>query len=167
MLYLQTKAGNEARAPTGEEIKDLLRDLSSKLLQPNVWPPTLGPPLYSMDNASIHHTAVDGWEEKDNWWQQEKMFGSPTFVPAHSPDLHQVPEHAHARIVHHFQHQLWLEGIAHKTARNSVMEYMELINQAFEATCTPAIISDDVSRLAKVYEAVVDNQGDWAPRGLR
>lgn len=167
MLHLQTKKGNEAKGPTGEEIKDLICSFSNKLAQPGVWPSTMCPPIYTLDNASIHHTAVDGWEEPDHWWQKEKIFGSPAFVPPHSPDLHQVPEHAHARIVHHFQHQLWLEAIAHKSVRQTVMGYWELVQQAFEATCTKEIISADVDRLYAVYEAVKSNNGDWAPRGLR
>jgi hypothetical protein len=166
-MYLQTKKGNVAKAPTAVEIQDFIKDVNDIVMHHPGWTSVMGEPIYSLDNVSVHTSAVQGWDQENSWWHQNNIWGSCKFVAKWSPDLHQVVEHAHARITHHFQHMLWLEAVKQQIVRKKVTKYMELLQSAFEATCQPDTIGANVHRLKAVYEAVVAARGDWAPRGLR
>ncbi len=94
----QTLTGKVAKAPTGEEIREVVVKGIVNTLQSKhnaYWQKVEnGMEIYwSFDNAPVHKAA---FAEEHRAWFEANMPGTLLWPPAYSPDLHQVIEHAHA-----------------------------------------------------------------------
>jgi hypothetical protein len=174
LLCAQTKAGNPAKAPTAQEIQDLVARIWIAIQQSPDLPEFkkyVGDDcqniVWSFDNARVHTSAFEEWGSQSTSWNvQQHIPGYVVFPPAYSPDLHQVIEHAHANTVRLFQN--WLYEQRNVAPASSVMSYMHAVDRCFKLGNPKESVCNNVKKLhAKVYDAVLANGGDYIPSALR
>ena len=163
----QTLQGKVAQAPSGYEIRDLLKEVQQLVLANKEWPAGRDP-VWSLDNAAVHRWALEmpDWSKAGGWFRTN-MRGNVWLPPPYSPDLHQVVEHAIANLCTQFNKLLWDEVEQHTSARPTVHGYAALIQQAFRTACNQQAINHNVMRLPHVYDSVRSAKGEWAEKNLR
>jgi hypothetical protein len=165
---MQTKAGRVAKAPTAEEIRDILSQASAKLRdlqQDGKWPADWEP-IWSMDRVPIHRTAAKDWDH-GQWRKDRQVMGTPLFVPTYSPDLHQVIEHVHANTVRAWKTDLLLEEPRKQEYENAVAMYKHL-ETTFYNSILPVSIQANVEKLLdRTYPEVLRLRGDWPTHEFR
>jgi hypothetical protein len=165
---MQTKRGTVAKAPTAEEIRDLLALASAKLQglkQEGKWPSDWDP-VWSMDRVPIHLAACKEWQH-GQWRTEKQVIGTPLFVPTYSPDLHQVIEHAHAITVRAWKSDLLREGFRCKECDNAVGMY-EQLEEAFYTHILPVSVAANIEKLLnRTYLEVLRLEGDWPTAQFR
>jgi hypothetical protein len=92
--------------------------------------------------------------------------GRVHMVPAWSPDLHQVIEHAHGNTCRKFHE--WLDDHHEEDPRSSVYKYVPVIEQCFSDGNPQTSILNNVKRLhEEVYDQVLEAEGDYIPMKFR
>ncbi len=126
-------------------------------------------PIWSLDRAAVHKSAKEGWKDEGGWRMLRGIHGVCRFPPQFSPDLHQVIEHAHALTCTELRNRLEkaLKPGTHLAKAGTMDEFFAILKSCFEATCTPKAIAGNVKLLPKVWDAVKERKGDWAPADLR
>jgi len=162
---MQTKISKKlAKSPTGQEIRDLLASASAKLTSSACWPEGLEP-IWSMDNAVIHHAAAQNWEGQ--WRKDAGIRGEVMFVPPYSPDLHQCIEHAHANTCRRWRQQLLIMARS-KVPYNDVVDMFKDIEACFGVANTEASVAANVCKLVDTtYPEVIRLEGDWPTPAFR
>lgn len=164
---LQTKGGKEAKGPTAEEFKDFLLELQRRIAQILGEPvaiaswlkrtggtPTTHPPIFSMDNPSIHDSAVEV--------HIGKQWGNRFSLPVQSPDIHRVVERTHGRICSLFRD--WLFETHEKLTPK---QYAEKLQQIFHSTQWPDVFQNDLKTYPEMLQAVIDKEGAWPEKKFR
>lgn len=167
-LCLQTQ-GRDARAPTAEEIQEIVFKIWQALKQDPEWAARLVNgelPIWSLDNAPVHSKALEGWEDPHGWRMKLGIRGVLRCPPPYSPDLHQVIEHAHAITCDELYHRLAPKLQPGAEAVN-VPQFWELLQASFYEKCTPDVIAGNVDWLPHVWEAVEEAKGGWPPAKFR
>ena len=149
--------------PTADEIKDIIAAIWAKIkeaMDAGRWPADLEP-VYSLDNATIHKSAVKDWDKPRSWRRQLGIRGRIMFVPDLSPDLHQVIEHAHANCVRLYQRiaEEYLRGV--RKMPKDVAGFIPHVKKCFEEGNPLKSIKANVLRMKKVYEGVIAAGGDF------
>ena len=160
---MQTKRNKVARSPPTEEIRDIFRvawnDIKQRDPEYAVRCERGEQPIYwSLDNAPVHKSAMEGWDDWNGWRVQAGIPGTVIWAPPYSPDLHQVIEHAHANTLRKFQG--WLISNVHQKPFPQVLDYFDVIAQCFLDGNEPDSIEKNVAKLTKVYERVIEAHGD-------
>ncbi len=159
-MYDKTGKERSARAPPAEEITLVLQGLATVIEQQKALGkyPADWKPMFSLDNASIHKTAARGW--KDPRAEIE-------FVPAYSPDLHQVIEHAHANCVRHWRAKL-MQYAQTGYEYPSIEAMSQDVLFSFIAANPASSIAANVKKLREhTYPAVIAAKGGDVSAGLR
>ena len=181
--HLQTLEGKDAKSPPTQEIRDMLVEVSKKIMSNPLWKETFGDqlPIYSLDNAAVHSKAWEGWiglkdSEEISWAQADAggmkhPQGTVCPVPPNSPDLHQVVEHTIANTTRLFKAGLLsavMAGDVELSAFATRQDFVNLLQKAFEKAAKPESIAANVRTLhEKVYKRVIELEGKWPEAGLR
>ena len=160
---LQTAKGNEAKTPPADEIRDVLRMVWIKIKSHPAWQELIAAglyPIYSLDNAHVHTSAVKDWDTPGGWRTdavsaaalgcsmgagESCPMGTIEFVPPLSPDLHQIIEHV-----------LRLGKLRDKVTKDVFWEPLVL---AFEQASKPSSIARNVDSLRETWQAVLAAKG--------
>jgi hypothetical protein len=108
----------------------------------------------SYDNATVHWKAQSSPLLKSVQWDRLPL-------PPHSPDMHKVIEHSHARAVKEFQQWL-LDHPGH----HSMEQYMFQFESVYRQCNKASVIKNDVASLPALYDWIWAHGGEWAPRAL-
>lgn len=88
-------------------------------------------------------------------------------LPSLSSDMHRVPENCHANLQHHMQR--WL--IKHEQENPGMPvtgpAAMQELQTAFDHMTETSEIARNVMSLKRVYQAIIDAGGGYAPKSLR
>ena len=175
---LQTAKGNEAKTPPADEIRDVLRMVWIKIKSHPAWQELIAAglyPIYSLDNAHVHTSAVKDWDTPGGWRTdavsvaalgcsmgagESCPMGTIEFVPPLSPDLHQIIEHVHGNTARGFKAwvsgQLRLGKLRDKVTKDVFWEPLVL---AFEQASKPSSIARNVDSLRETWQAVLAAKG--------
>jgi hypothetical protein len=164
----QAKKFRPAAAPTAKEFAERVFKPAAEVAQqlkekhPKIFTED-AQALYSFDGAKIHQSATKEDAQGSSMlspYGYTSQLRAP--LPAYSPDMHQVIEHAHGRAVTAFRKWLYDHPQEH-TAET----YKTVYKQLFMSCCSAHTIAADVARLPKLYTHIYHNGGDWAPMQLR
>ena len=103
-----------------------------------------------MDNAAFHNHPLP------------QIGARRVTLPALSPELHKVVEHAIARIKQGFKR--WLRDHPQST---SMHKAFAALHQIAQQQCSADIIKRDVDSLRDTYNAVLAASGDYPPKKFR
>lgn len=119
-------------------------------------------PIWSMDNANVHVSAVT-----DQEWGLGRVPSATDnlmeFWPAAwSPDMHKVIEHTHANLMKRVRPKLAKMTVV----QNDIQAYWQLLQTEFYNLSHQAIV-DDVESMPDTYKVIIDLKGHYPPRSHR
>lgn len=169
--------GKLAVNPTGEEVRDVLKEVWEAIKESNVWPAGQEP-IWSLDTCNVHKAALKDWwtptHQVPAWRKHLGLEGDVKMPPPYSPDLHQVVEHAIANMTNHFNRrvqQALINQAAGKPAEelpNDMAGFKKWVDAAFHEGNQGCSIAKNCEKLGlKTYQAVIDRAGGFPPSRLR
>lgn len=123
-------------------------------------------PVLSFDKPPIHGGRDKGFQGRSvlSALGLEARHSFP--LPPHSPDIHRVIEHTHARLVGEFSSWLYTEQSNTLTMQDYKKKLLELF-WFHPKVAQPAVIWKDVQGLPALYQSIVERGGTWAFTALR
>ena len=168
-MRLQTIKGKIAKAPTAEEIKDILTTIWEKVKNHPNWPEGLGP-CWSLDNAHVHKSALASWDHRNSWRHQRDIPGYVEKLPPYSPDIHQVVEHAIGNMVTRYRQKLMdyicsTDAVYRSKLPMDVPGHFQLLEECFMAANAGNTIADNVAKLMdQVVDVIIRGEGMYPPK---
>ena len=114
-------------------------------------------PIFSLDNASVHKTAM----EDPKWLQEHPWINNRQKLPCYSGDLHKVVEHAHGVVSRAFKNRL-----RNTAAHDTVAEYCDDVAAIFYKL-KPESIKKDVLSLTQTCQQVIQLHGEYPAKKYR
>ncbi len=167
---LQTRRGTPAQGLTAKETVYHMRHAWRVLRAHRDWPkhPATQKPLapyWSMDNVPYQAAVAREWSTGIR--RDMDLPGSPWMVPAHSPDLHQVVEHALANTADAWKRVLQQRAAESRPYRN-VREMEKDLRECFRTANPPQSIQANITKLLeRTYRAIQEAGGGWPSKEFR
>jgi hypothetical protein len=158
---LQTAKGGQevnARGPTRAEFRAFVKAVKRKWKQLDK-----REAIWSWDNARIHGRVAEGeWEEMGITPEEF------TNLPPYSPDLHNVIERSHARVMMDMQNFINMRVTTTTYANDSLPPYIAELQAVFTRTITPQWAQAATYHLfLRTLPSIIQNRGDYADRRFR
>lgn len=168
-VRVQTMRGTWAKTPPTGEIRAVIKEAWREISTHPDWPKGVEP-VWSLDNVSVHNSALKGWDDPNGWRIRAGIQGTVMQPPSYSPDLHHVVEHAIANMTTGFKDMLFYGAMdptaqvalhAGQVRMPTMDEFFDMQCEAFFTSNTVQSIRDDVLGLPDTYKAVIDVNGGW------
>lgn len=177
---MQCLNGEYAKVPPRDEIRDIIYHAWLKVKaakEKGQWPKDKEgndiPVTWSLDNCTVHKSAVEDWDVKGGWRLERGIEGKVHMPPDYSPDLHQIIEHAIGNMSRAFKKQLhlgcqgklgWEEG---QSECMGVDGYFKLMADCFRDSNGNDAIMHNCLRMQQVYNRVIELGGEYPERKWR
>lgn len=165
-LHLQNTKGQAARAPTADELREVVfSGIQQAIYTHPTWSKLVAAgvvPILSLDNAPVHKAAMTEQYQAD-----QRLIVD--WVPPYSPDLNKPIEHSHANTVRAFRKEQYAAILRGQGLRSmgDIPALFERLEQCFKRANPLEAVRDDVHSLKETYAAVMACNGGYPPAAFR